>query len=107
MALLLAVRSTKLSSDTIMARARIVRSRRAGLLAIIEDVCKRSPACAQMLCLAVGNVWKGGKNGIPIRGRAAYRSSFVVQCLGYLLNETQDVTCDQLASRLEPCTAHH
>jgi hypothetical protein len=79
-------------------------SEEAGPLAINEDVCKRSPACAQMLYLAVGNVWKGGKNGIPIRGRAPYRSSFVVQCLGYLLNETQDVTCDQLASRFEPCT---
>jgi len=52
---------------------------------------------------AVGNVSKGGKNGIPIHGRAPYRA-FVVQRLRYPLNETEDVTCDQSASRLEACT---
>jgi quinol monooxygenase YgiN len=53
---------------------------------------------------AVGNVSKGGKNGIPIRGRAPYRSAIVVQRLRYPLNETEDVTCDQSASRLEVST---
>ena len=41
---------------------------------------------------AVGNVSKGGKNGIPIHGHAPYRSAIVVQRLRYPLNETEDVT---------------
>jgi hypothetical protein len=53
---------------------------------------------------AAGNVSKGGKNGIPIHGCAPYHCAFVVQRLRYPLNETEDVTCDQLASRLEACT---
>jgi len=53
---------------------------------------------------AVGNVSKGGKNGIPIHGHAPYRSAIVVQRLRYPLNETENVTCDQSASRFEACT---
>src|SRR5260370_6108154 len=69
----------------------------------------RSPVMGQRMFAildypAVGNVSKGGKNGIPIHGRPAYRSAFVVPRLRYPLNETEDVTCDQSASRLEACT---
>ena len=47
---------------------------------------------------------KVAKTAFRYTGVPRIVSAFVVQRLRYPLNETEDVTCDQLASRLEACT---
>jgi hypothetical protein len=63
-----------------------------GLLAIDEWLSNRVPAREPTGYPALGDVWKGGKNGIPIHGRASYRRACVVRRLLYPFNETQRVT---------------
>ena len=73
-------------------RRESVRYRRNGLLAINEWLSNRVPAREPTRYPALGDVWKGGKNGIPIHGRASYRRACVVRRLLCPFNETQRVT---------------
>jgi hypothetical protein len=59
---------------------------------LMKWLSNRVPAREPRRYPALGDVWKGGKNGIPIHGRASYRRACVVRRLLYPFNETQHVT---------------